>query len=131
VCAVGIPAGGYVGTVEYTTVTPYLTHEGGGDIGFTVTDAGKVSGAWDLAYVSTSSTGQMGTGAVSDGAVGGTPRVLQLGGTNVVATDHGTGASVPWPATPLTVQPVCDGEVVAQFKAGPQTVTVHASVVTP
>ncbi|MEO5885384.1 MAG: hypothetical protein ABIQ58_07725 [Candidatus Limnocylindrales bacterium] len=131
VCSVGIPSGDYTGTLDYTTVTPYLRHEGSGQIRFTVGANDAVSGSWDVAYVSTSSSGQMGTGAVKDGAVCGMPRVLQLHGTNVVATSHGTGASVPWPATPLTVQPVCDGEVIAEYQAGPLTVTVHASVATP
>ena len=71
---------------------------------------------------------EQGTGKVNDGVVRETARELLLSGTVFTAMDDlGAGPMVPWPATPLTVQPVCDGQVVAEFTAGALTVTVHAS----
>lgn len=117
VCSIGIPAGEYSGTWAMPRRPPHsLTHDGSGSIRFKVDAKGAVTGSWDLVYVSKSSTGETGTGTVTDGVVSGTPRELQLHGTNVVTTSHGTGTSVPYPDTPLTVQPVCDGHVVAAWE---------------
>jgi hypothetical protein len=129
-CSIGIPAGEYDGKLVYTSILPGHPpiHDGGGKIHFTVDADGKVTGTWDLAYAVRTFTGHKGTGAVKNGVVSGTARELLLSGTVVTAMDDlGAGPVVPWPATPLTVQPVCDGQVVAEFKAGALTVTVHAS----
>jgi hypothetical protein len=126
-CSVDVPPGAYDGTLTYSTITPYITHQGDGPIQFTVDAAGAVKGSWDLAYVSKSSTGQMGIGEVKEGVVAGSPRELLLSGTNTVATEHGTGTALPWPNTPLAVQPVCDGQVLAEYTAGALTVSVQAS----
>ena len=115
-CRAGIPAGRDQGPLAYATTTPYLTHDGSGSISFTVSASGSVAGSWDLTYVSRSSTGEMGAPAWSLPSVTCNSQELHLDGTNVVATAHGTGTSVPWPQTPLTVQPVCDGHVVAHWE---------------
>ncbi len=130
VCTIGIPAGEYDGPLVYTSVLPGHPpiHEGSGKIRFAVDADGTVTGSWALAYKVRSFTGQRGTGKVSDGVVAGTPRKLLLHGTVVTTMKSlGRGPVVPWPDTPLTVQPVCDGQVVAGFRAGGTTVIVRAS----
>jgi hypothetical protein len=129
-CSIGIPAGEYDGTLVYTSILPGHPplHDGSGKISITVDADGTVTGSWDLAYVVTSFTGYKGTGTISDGVVGGTPRELLLGGTVVTAMEKlGPGPVVPWPYTTLTVQPVCDGQVVAEFSNDTTTVIVRAS----
>ena len=121
VCSVGIPAGDYDGTLVYTSVLSWASPapRWTGKIRFAVDADGTVTGSWELAYKVRSFTGQKGTGQVSDGVVAGTPRKLRLHGTVVTAMESlGAGPVVPWPDTPLTVQPVCDGQVVAEFRAG-------------
>ncbi len=130
VCSIGIPVGEYDGTLVYTSVLPGHPplHDGSGKIRFAVDADGMVTGSWKLAYKVRSFTGQKGTGKVGDGVVAGTARKLLLHGTVVTAMKSlGAGPVVPWPDTPLTVQPVCDGQVVAEFRAGGTTVTVRAS----
>lgn len=115
-CSEGIPAGRYEGSLTYATTGPALTHDStDGQIRFQVDANGKVTGTWDVAYFVKSGGAQVGTGAVTDGTVGGTARQLLLDGTNVVTTISGSGTSVAWPVTPLTVQEVCDGRVVADW----------------
>jgi hypothetical protein len=128
-CSAGIPPGEYDGTLAYASTGPNLTHDGSGKLRFKVDAKGAVTGSWDLAYVA-EVHGEEGTGAVTDGAVRGKPGQLQLSGTNVVATSHGTGTSVPWPETPLAVRPLCEGHVVAKWEGrtldAVQQVTVDA-----
>jgi hypothetical protein len=128
-CEIGIPPGDYTGTLLYNTKTDYLLHDGGGKIRFTVSEDGSVTGSWDLAYTSKSSTGETGTGSVTDGVVGGTPLKLLLDGTLHYASDHKNlpAGQIPWPDTPLNVQPVCDGKVTADYTSGGLTVTINAA----
>ena len=115
-CSEGIPAGRYEGSLTYATTGPALTHDStDGQIRILVDANGKVTGTWEVAYFVTSGGVQVGTGSVTDGTVGGTVRQLLLDGTNVVTTSSGSGTSVAWPDTPLTVQEVCDGRVVADW----------------
>lgn len=114
VCSIGIPAGEYTGTLAYATTGPNLTHDGSGQIWFKVDAREAMTGSWDLAYV-VEVMGEEGTGAVPDGVVRGTPRELRLSGTNVVHV-RGRSDSVPWLDMGLTVQPVCDGHVVASWE---------------
>jgi len=115
-CSEGIPAGRYEGSLTYATTGPAITHDStDGQIRFQVDANGNVTGTWEVAYFVTSGGAQVGTGSVTDGTVGGTARQLLLDGTNVVTTSSGSGTSVAWPATPLTVQEVCEGRVVADW----------------
>lgn len=88
-----------------------------------------MTGSWDHAYTSKSSTGETGTESVDNGVVGGTSLKLTPHGTLDYDSDHKNlpAGQVSWPDTPLTVQPVCSGKVIADYKSGGLTVIINAT----